>query len=114
MSDGAKESMELLPCPFCGEGPAVNLFELGTRTIFCATNDCMGPSTTAYSIEDAAAQWNTRATPAQSNGDEGLKRAQYIAEGIILRRLHEKRIEGYTIETAKEIAEAILAGEIPS
>ncbi len=32
---------------------------------------------------------------------------QYIVEGIILRRLHEKRIEGYTIETAKEIVEAL-------
>ena len=28
---------------------------------------------------------------------------QYIVEGIILRRLHDKRIDGYTIETAKEI-----------
>ena len=36
-----------------------------------------------------------------------LKQPQYIIEGIILRRLHEKRIEGYTIETAKEIAEAL-------
>jgi hypothetical protein len=36
-----------------------------------------------------------------------LKAPQYIIEGIILRRLHEKRIEGYTIETAKEIAEAL-------
>lgn len=32
---------------------------------------------------------------------------QYIIEGIILRRLHEKRIEGYTIETAKEIADSL-------
>jgi hypothetical protein len=36
-----------------------------------------------------------------------LKQPQYIIEGIILRRLHQKRIEGYTIETAKEIAEAL-------
>jgi hypothetical protein len=32
---------------------------------------------------------------------------QYVVEGIILRRLFEKRIEGYTIETAKEIVEAL-------
>lgn len=36
-----------------------------------------------------------------------MKQPQYIIEGIILRRLHQKRIEGYTIETAKEIAAAI-------
>lgn len=38
-----------------------------------------------------------------------LQQPQYIIEGIILRRLHEKRIEGYTIETAKEIASALSA-----
>ncbi len=32
---------------------------------------------------------------------------QYVVEGIILRRLYEQRIEGYTIETAKEIVEAL-------
>ena len=36
-----------------------------------------------------------------------LQKPQYIIEGIILRRLHEKRIEGYTIEMAKEIADAL-------
>ena len=36
---------------------------------------------------------------------------QHIIEGIILRRIYEKRIEGYTIEMAKEIAEAI--GNVP-
>jgi hypothetical protein len=40
---------------------------------------------------------------------EMLKQPQYVIEGIILRRLHEKRIEGYTIETAKEIVEAVAA-----
>jgi hypothetical protein len=38
---------------------------------------------------------------------EPLKQPQYIIEGIILRRLHQKRIEGYTIETAKEVADAL-------
>lgn len=36
-----------------------------------------------------------------------MEQPQYIVEGIILRRLHERRIEGYTIETAKEIVEAL-------
>lgn len=36
-----------------------------------------------------------------------MEQPQYIVEGIILRRLHQRRIEGYTIETAKEIVEAL-------
>lgn len=32
---------------------------------------------------------------------------QHIIEGVILRRLHEKRIEGYTLEMSEEIAEAL-------
>jgi hypothetical protein len=36
-----------------------------------------------------------------------MHRPEHIIEAIILLRLHEKRIEGYTIETAQEIAEAL-------
>lgn len=32
---------------------------------------------------------------------------QYIIEGIILRRLHENRIDGYTLEMSLEIMVAI-------
>lgn len=39
--------------------------------------------------------------------NDPLQSPQYIVEGIILRRLHEKRIEGYTIEMAKEIVGAL-------
>lgn len=39
--------------------------------------------------------------------EELLRDPQYIVEGIILRRLHEKRIEGYTLAMAKEIAAAL-------
>lgn len=40
---------------------------------------------------------------------EETKSPQYIIEGIILRRMHEKRIEGYTLEMSKEIAAALAA-----
>jgi hypothetical protein len=36
-----------------------------------------------------------------------MEQPQYVVEGIILRRIYEKRIEGYTIEMAKEIVEAL-------
>jgi hypothetical protein len=52
----------------------------------------------------------TPSNPAQrpSPGTAPLQQQpQYVVEGIILRRLYEKRIEGYTIETAKEIVEAL-------
>jgi hypothetical protein len=47
-----------------------------------------------------------RAELAQAETDP-LKHPEYIIEGIILRRLHEKRIEGYTLEMCKEIAAAL-------
>lgn len=55
----------LLPCPFCGKLPAVEMtgFHLGARTIRCETHDCMGPHTTAANMDDATAQWNHRALP---------------------------------------------------
>lgn len=67
-----EQRSELLPCPFCGEMPAVEMtgFHLGARTIYCAGNDCMGPITTAQNMDDATIQWNRRATqPAAPAGD---------------------------------------------
>jgi hypothetical protein len=54
---------ELLPCPFCGKPPHVEMtgFHLNGRTIRCETDDCMGPHTTAACEDDATIQWNTRA-----------------------------------------------------
>jgi len=60
----------LLPCPFCGNPPAVEMtgFHLGGRTIRCETDDCMGPHTTAACMDDALIQWNRRAaTPLVDN-----------------------------------------------
>jgi hypothetical protein len=57
----------LLPCPFCGNKPAIEDRDLAgkAKTIFCAEHDCIGPSTTAASYDDAAMQWNRRAGAAQ-------------------------------------------------
>ena len=37
------------------------------------------------------------------------REAQHAVEGIILRRIYEKRLQGFTIETAKEIVETLTA-----
>jgi hypothetical protein len=70
----------LLPCPFCGNKPAIEDRDLAgkAKTIFCAEHDCIGPSTTAASYDDAAVQWNRRAGAVQSVGMPG--RLQLIAE----------------------------------
>jgi len=62
MSQISPESEGLLPCPFCGKPPAVEMtgFHLGGRTIRCETGDCMGPHTTAACMDDATIQWNRR------------------------------------------------------
>jgi hypothetical protein len=63
----------LLPCPFCGNKPAIEDRDLAgkAKTIFCAEHDCIGPSTTAASYDDAAMQWNRRAGAAQSAPEPG-------------------------------------------
>ncbi len=43
---------------------------------------------------------------------EPVQTTQYIIEGIILRRLHEKQIEGYTLEMSREIAAALSAAPV--
>ncbi|MCK1445392.1 hypothetical protein IVB43_23695 [Bradyrhizobium sp. 48] len=56
--------------------------------------------------------WTTAVTPAQPQRSAASEHsAQYIIEGIILRRLHEKRIDGYTLEMSKEIAAALTSTE---
>lgn len=56
---------EILPCPFCGKPPKVNGAVIGFgrpgHIIRCENDDCFGPATTARPLEDAVAQWNTRA-----------------------------------------------------
>lgn len=57
----------LEPCPFCGCEPMVQGdLETGTRIrIFCPGDECMGPRTTAFTLQDACVQWNARA-PSQA------------------------------------------------
>lgn len=51
---------DLLPCPFCGWPPSIEMTRGNGRLVYCASDDCMGPRTTAANIEDAAQQWNKR------------------------------------------------------
>ena len=53
---------DLLPCPFCGSAPVTN--RRGTNIIgqiYCRSDDCFGPRTTAVCYEDSVLQWNARA-----------------------------------------------------
>ena len=52
------------------------------------------------------------ATVSDETGREALQSPQHIIEGIILRRLHDERIEGYTLEMSKEIAAALSAAPV--
>lgn len=110
------DALRLLACPFCGGGAHVTKEDgrvfAACDTCFCAVGEAYDgsamPAHCFYEEAAAAEAWNTRTVAqAQPQRDELAKKAQYVAEGIILRRLHEKRIEGYTIDTAKEIAQAL-------
>jgi hypothetical protein len=70
----AATTAPLLPCPFCGNKPAIEDRDLAgkAKTIFCAEHDCIGPSTTAASYDDAAVQWNRRTGAAQQPIDLDL------------------------------------------
>lgn len=81
--NGAKDSVKLLPCPFCGknvDAPFDNLRddEDGPVPCFTIRHDCavlmMAVWSDGNSAADCAKAWNTRAAPpaapAQSNGDE--------------------------------------------
>jgi hypothetical protein len=58
------ETMELLPCPFCGGVAAFRSVRVGHPDgyiVACTSDDCFCPQTTAIG-DDAVVQWNTRAT----------------------------------------------------
>jgi hypothetical protein len=76
----------LLPCPFCGNKPAIEDRDLAgkAKTIFCAEHDCIGPSTTAASYDDAAVQWNRRADAAQSPVVLGPTQEDAVAHAIMM------------------------------
>jgi hypothetical protein len=87
---GAKAYVERAIASYAGD-PADNQFQKG----FLAALEV---------VRDEA--FDGCGAPAQAETDP-LKHPEYIIEGIILRRLHEKRIEGYTLEMCKEIAAAL-------
>ena len=64
---------EMLACPFCGNAPHVeNAAPIGgAAMIYCRSDECLGPSTTAATLQDAMVQWNTRLAVSASDGVQG-------------------------------------------
>lgn len=59
------ETLEVLPCPFCGEQPVVRDCKykgLPDWEVVCANDGCIIVSSTASEANYAIKQWNTRAT----------------------------------------------------
>src|SRR5581483_7014069 len=55
------EIVDLKPCPFCGSPPVTNRRATGLLgQVYCRSDDCFGPRTTAACYEDSVKQWNTR------------------------------------------------------
>jgi len=64
---------ELLPCPFCGEKPAVKSNEYSVWEAWCSNIECTAQvSTEAYSRAGITEGWNERAeAPAVSSASSG-------------------------------------------
>lgn len=59
--DGLLREIELLPCPFCGSAPVCDGLPRGVMgKIYCKSDDCFGPRTTALTKAEGAIQWNKR------------------------------------------------------
>lgn len=101
-ADSRSDLMALKPCPFCGGNDlTLTVNRHGWKIVECDNCGMRGPCIDLEG-DEYLNRWNTRAQPAR----EAVARA---IEGIILRRMHEKRIEGYTLEMSLEQADAILS-----
>jgi hypothetical protein len=88
------------------DSPRMKLFvEAGLVVAVYKRDGEIGAAIRALAAQPPAA----RVVGAPADPVEAAQSAQHVIEGIILRRLHEKHIDGYTIEMAKEIAEAVAA-----
>lgn len=74
------KGVELLPCPFCGEPPAVHIWPRSHGVqIVCRNSKCFGPQTPTFGHEDdAAIAWNRRTYPAPKG--ELVERLTDLAE----------------------------------
>jgi len=85
----------LKPCPFCGGEAKDNGHPRGIMgQIYCSSDDCFGPITTAGLKEDSVKQWNTRATPADTSAGERVQKETQTAKPT------SSRTEASATETA--------------
>lgn len=102
---------ELLACPFCGGKPRLQTQRCAedAEVAFVTCESCFASTDhfeDAYApTADAIDRWNTRAATPKAGVDREV--VARTLEGIILRRMHEKRIEGYTLEMSRELADAL-------
>lgn len=78
MPSDFKDGIEKLkPCPFCGGAAWSEDHPQHGARIYCNCDECLGPSTTALTMQDAIVQWNTRTTPDRSEARERIAALAY-------------------------------------
>lgn len=72
-----RDLLRLAPCPFCGGEAFVRVLNGGQQIICCEGEECFGPRTTAFTLQDATVQWNTRAISAEPCAVKALEFMSY-------------------------------------
>lgn len=102
---GKAGAPELLPCPFCGGTPRIDLTTWGFTVVRCLNPDCRASSYHRKERSAAIDAWNTRATPTDI-AERSLRAVEKLRQANIL----------LADPTEAELAEAseIIAAEFKS
>jgi Lar family restriction alleviation protein len=101
---------DLLPCPFCGDSAILGGLG-GFHEVECT--NCNAITNYTKSEAEAVALWNQRVDAARDGTNPSALPAQHAASAaseigrILFRRAIQQRLDGYTLETAQEIADAL-------